>query len=216
LEQLAPYIETLRPVWFSDHLDMGNIPSDEKGRHFHGMQVPFTRSQAAIFRQNMRVMQERVRLPLLVENLFYKFVIPMPGSLPEPLFIREVLEETNCGLLLDVENLYINSINFDFDPYDWLEQAPLERAIEIHVAGGALLTSDDWAGKWADLHSQPVPDEVWKLAEYVVKRGPVKGILLERDQNYPPMADLLAELDIARGILAQGQPELSKRVPADA
>ena len=201
LERLAPYIEMLEPVWFSDHLDMGNIPDDDLGTYFHGMQVPFTRAQAAVLRQNMRVMTQRIRRPLLVENIFYKFVIPMPDSLPEPVFIGEVLEGTDCGLLLDVTNLQINAINFGFDPYDWLALAPLDRVIEIHVAGGQTLASGPWKGKWADTHSQPVPDAVWKLVEYVVKRAPVKGVLLERDQNYPPMRDLLTELRIAREIL---------------
>jgi len=207
LEHVAPFITTLNPVWFSDHLDMGNDPGDAKAMHAHGMPVPFTRAQVEVFRQNMSVAQKRIGLPLLVENLFYKFVIPMPGSLPEPVFIHEILEGTEHGLLLDVENLYVNSLNFNFDAYDWLEQAPLERAVEIHVAGGERAIGGEWAGKWLDSHSQPVPDEVWKLAEYVVKRAPVKAILLERGQRFPPMADLLAELEIARGLLAGASPK---------
>jgi uncharacterized protein (UPF0276 family) len=201
LERLAPYLHSLEPIWFSDHLDMGNLPSDAKGRYFHGVQVPFTRGQAAVFQQNMQVMRERVGLPLLVENLFYELVIPMPGSLSEPVFLREVLDGTDVGLLLDVENLYLNSLNFHFDPYQWLSEAPLERTVEIHVAGGEQRSAGPDAGKWSDTHSQPVPDEVWRLVEYVVARASVKAILVERDQSYPPMEELLAELDIARRVL---------------
>jgi uncharacterized protein (UPF0276 family) len=119
LERLAPYIELLDPVWFSDHVDMGNVPGDPLGRHFHGMQVPFTREQADVFHANMRVMQQRIPLPLLVENVAYDFVIPLPGSLPEPLFLRELLDGTEGGLLLDLTNLQINALNFGFDPYAW-------------------------------------------------------------------------------------------------
>jgi len=202
LDRLIPYLDTLDPVWFSDHIDMGNIPEDELGMYFHGMQVPFTHEQAAVFRHNMQVFSERVRRPLLVENIFYKFVFPMPDGLAEPAFIGEILKDSEWGLLLDVTNVYINALNFGFDPYAWLEQAPLERTVEIHLAGGELRTSGSWQGKWADTHSQPVPDPVWRMLEYVVDRAPVKAVLLERDQNYPPIQDLLAELDIARRILA--------------
>ncbi len=205
LDQLAPYIEALDPVWFSDHIDMGNLPGDEKAMYFHGMQVPFTREQAAVFRRNMQVFADRIGRPLLIENLFYKFVLPYPGSLPEPLFIAEILRGTPFGLVLDVTNVYLNALNFGFDPYAWLDQAPLEHTIEIHVAGGELRDDGPWQGKWADTHSQSVPDEVWRMAEYVVARGPVKGILLERDQNYPPFEELLRELRIARQILP-GRP----------
>jgi uncharacterized protein (UPF0276 family) len=201
LEQLAPYIEMLDPAWFSDHIDMGNIPEHEIGMYFHGMQVPFTREQVDIFRRNMRIFSERISLPLLVENIFYKFVFPMPGSLPEPEFIAEILRDSEWGLLLDVTNVYINALNFGFDPHAWLEAAPLERAVQLHVAGGELRTAGSWAGKWSDTHSQPVPDEVWRMVEYVVARGPVKAILLERDQNYPPIEDLVAEVQIARSLL---------------
>ena len=158
LDRLIPYLDTLDPVWFSDHIDMGNIPEDELGMYFHGMQVPFTHEQAAVFRHNMQVFSERVRRPLLVENIFYKFVFPMPNGLSEPAFIGEILKDSEWGLLLDVTNVYINALNFGFDPYAWLEQAPLERTVEIHVAGGELRTSGTWEGKWADTHSQPVPD----------------------------------------------------------
>jgi uncharacterized protein (UPF0276 family) len=201
LERLAPYIEELEPVWFSDHLDLGNIPDERLGMHFHGVEVPFTLAQAKTFQQNMRTMQERIGLPLLVENIAHDFLIPMPGALSEPAFLRECLTGDDQGLLLDVENLRLNGLNYGYDPYDWLAEAPLERVVQIHVAGGAKATKGSWAGRWVDSHSQPVADATWALVEHVVTRGPVKAILLERDQNYPPMAELLAELEIARALL---------------
>jgi hypothetical protein len=205
LDRLAPFLDLLEPVVFSDHLDMGNVPEDEVGRYFHGMPVPFTREQAAVFRQNMRIFADRVRRPLLVENIFYKLLLPMPGSLPEPVFIREVLDGTAHGLLLDLTNLHINALNLGFDAWAWLDQAPLERTVYIHVAGGEKRVGGAWDGRWADTHSQPVPDAVWRMVEHVVARAPVRGVLLERDQNYPTVADMVAELDIARGILGSAR-----------
>jgi uncharacterized protein (UPF0276 family) len=217
LDRLAPYIDGLDPVLFSDHIDMGNIPDDDLGKYFHGMQVPFTHAQAAVFRENMRVFQARVGRPLLVENLFYNFTLPMPGSLPEPVFIGEILKDTDFGLLLDITNVYLNSLNQGFDAYAWLDQAPLERAVQIHIAGGEQATSGPRAGEWSDTHSRPVHDEVWRMLEYVLPRAPVKAVLLERDQDYPPMAELLDELRIARQLLGRdpstGAAGLAASVP---
>jgi uncharacterized protein (UPF0276 family) len=201
LSKLCPYLDILRPLWFSDHVDMGNVPGDPLGRHFHGMQVPFTTAQARVFQHNLCMFQNQVGLPLLLENVAYDFLIPMPDSLPEPEFLREVFRDTPCGFLLDITNLQINALNFGFDALAWLEQAPLDRAVEIHVAGGELIQSGSWAGRWADTHSQPVPDAVWRMLEYVAPRAPIKGLILERDQRPPPMDELVAELRIARAIL---------------
>ncbi|MBV9327824.1 MAG: DUF692 domain-containing protein [Chloroflexi bacterium] len=201
LDRLAPYIDSLDPVLFSDHIDMGNIPDDDLGKYFHGMQVPFTAEQAEVFRRNMHLFQSRIGRPLLVENLFYNFVLPMPGSLPEPVFIGEILKDTEFGLLLDVTNIYLNSLNQGFDPYEWLDQAPLERTVQVHVAGGEQARSGPRAGEWSDTHSRPVPDAVWRMLEYALQRAPAKGILLERDQDYPPIEELLDELSIARQLM---------------
>lgn len=202
LDRLAPFVEALDPIAVGDHIDMGNRPGDELGMHLHGMPVPFTREQAAVFQRTMNVFAGRLRRPLLIENIFYKFVVPMPDRLPEPVFIGEILRGTEHGFILDVTNLCINALNFGFDPYAWLEQAPLAHTVYIHVSGGEQDSSGSWAGKWADTHNHPVPDGVWRMVEWVVGQVPVKGILLERDQDYPPMAELLAELRIARQILA--------------
>ena len=79
-------------------------------------------------------------------------------------------------------------------------------SLPVHVAGGEVRPEGSWQGRWADTHSQPVPDSVWRLVEYVVARGPVKGILVERDQNYPPFSELLDELRTARQILGAAAP----------
>jgi uncharacterized protein (UPF0276 family) len=201
LDRIAPFIERLDPIAAGDHIDGGNQPGSDLGQYLHGLPVPFTREQAGVFRHNMDVFAARLGRPLLVENIFYKFIVPMPETLPEPLFIREILQGTPHGLVLDVTNLCINALNFGFDPVAWLEQAPLDHTLYIHVSGGERRIGGSWDGKWADTHSQPVPDGVWELTDWIVSQVPVRGILLERDQNYPPMDELLRELAIARGII---------------
>lgn len=207
LDLLAPFLDLVEPRWFSDHLDQGNIPDGDALPH--GIPIAFTAEQAALTRRNMRIVSERIRRPLIVENTWYDYVIPLPGAIGEPAFITEVLRDTEHGLLLDVTNLWINAANYGFDVSEWLDAAPLHRVVELHVAGDELRTTGPKAGTWCDSHSRPVPEEVWELVEHVVARAPVRAITLERSNDIPPMAELLAEVERSRQILA-GAPALSR------
>src|SRR5262245_19954478 len=106
----------------------------------------------------------------------------MPGAeMEEPEFIAEVLRRNDCGLLLDVTNLYTNSINHHYDAVAFLEKLPLERIVQLHFVGG-----HEHDGTLIDSHSETTPKEIWSLLETVVSRAPVKGMILERDENLPP------------------------------
>lgn len=201
LDGLAPFLDLVDPVWFSDHLDQGSVPGGDPLPH--GIPIAFTPEQVAATRRNMAVVTGRIRRPLLVENTWYDYVLPLPGALPEPVFLTEVLRDTDHGLLLDVTNLWINAQNYHFDVWEWLAAAPLHRAVELHVAGDEQRTAGPKAGTWVDSHSRPVPDAVWEIVEHVVARAPIKAITLERSNDIPPMADLLAEVATARQILAR-------------
>lgn len=199
LDKIEPFLELVEPLWFSDHLDQGNVPDGDSLPH--GIPIAFTAEQAALTRRNMRIVTDRIQRPLLVENTWYDYVIPLPG-IGEPAFITEVLRGTEHGLLLDVTNLWINAANYGFDVDEWLDAAPLHRVVELHVAGDEQRSTGPKAGSWHDSHSQPVPEPIWALVEQVVARAPVKAITLERSNNLPPMAELLAEVDRSRQILA--------------
>lgn len=201
LERLQPFLDLLEPVWFSDHLDTANLPDPEAAAVAHGVPVPFTDEQADVFRKNMARVAQRIGRPLLIENLAYDVIIPVASRLSEPAFIERVLDGTNHGLLLDLANLHTNAVNFGFDPYEWLAEAPLDRVVELHVAGNERRCEGPLAGRLYDSHSQPVPDEVWELAEYVVGRAAVRAITVERGNNLPPLPDLIGELRIATQIL---------------
>jgi uncharacterized protein (UPF0276 family) len=106
------------------------------------------------------------------------------------------LERADIGMLLDVCNLYFNSVNHGYDPYKFLNSIPLERVVQLHLAGGFR-----HGKKWVDSHSYPVHEEVFQLTDYIVAHAPVKGILLERDDNYPEsFQELLDEMARAREI----------------
>jgi uncharacterized protein (UPF0276 family) len=122
----------------------------------------------------------------------------MPGNeMPETDFIQEIVERADCGLLLDVNNVIVNSINLKFDAKKFVDELPLDRVLQIHVAGHKLI--GDYI---IDTHGAPVIDPVFELLDYVLKKTDVKGIMLERDQNFPCFSEILDELRRLREIAA--------------
>jgi uncharacterized protein (UPF0276 family) len=110
-------------------------------------------------------------------------------------FLRHVVAETGCGLLLDVTNLFINSANHGVDPRRWLDEAPLESVVQLHFVG-----AEQAGERWIDSHAQPVGPGIWELLEEVLARAPARGAILERDEHIPPLAELLPELRTARDL----------------
>ena len=111
-------------------------------------------------------------------------------------FVSEVVERADCALLLDVNNVVVNATNFGEDPLEVLERLPLERAVQIHVAGFEVREE----GLLIDTHGSPVDSSVWPVLEAALQRtGPVP-VLLERDNDIPPLADLLDEISVIRAI----------------
>jgi uncharacterized protein (UPF0276 family) len=125
-----------------------------------------------------------VDVPLILENITY--MVTLPGAeMTEAQFLTEVVERSDCGLLLDITNLHINAVNHNYDVGDFFSQLPLERIVQLHFVGG------HWHnGVLIDSHSHSTPKEVWQLMDKVVAKVPVKGIVLERDENLPPFAEL--------------------------
>lgn len=113
------------------------------------------------------------------------------GRLCQP----EVLERADIGLLLDVNNVYVNSINHNFDPYKYLDRLPLERVVQVHIAGHS-----HGEEMIIDTHGAPVMRPVFELLDYLLTHTTVHAVMLERDQNYPDFKEILAELDQIRKI----------------
>jgi uncharacterized protein (UPF0276 family) len=133
-----------------------------------------------------------IAVPLILENITY--TLRLPGQeMSEGEFLRQIVAETGCGLLLDVTNLFINSANYGVDPRRWLDEAPLESVVQLHFVGAELCGEH-----WIDSHAQPVGPGIWELLDEVLARTPARGAILERDEQIPPLADLLPELCMAR------------------
>jgi uncharacterized protein (UPF0276 family) len=137
------------------------------------------------------VVTSRIKRPFALENITYYFEVPK-GQMTEAEFITRVIEGADIGLLLDVTNVYINSANHGYDPYAFLKAIPLDRVVQLHLAGGILQD-----GKWVDSHSHPIPEPVFELTDFVVAHAPVKGLLLERDDRFPASFQELAD-ELAR------------------
>jgi uncharacterized protein (UPF0276 family) len=139
--------------------------------------------------------QDRCGVPFALENITYYF--ELPGSrLREAELLTRIVERADCGLLLDLNNLYVNSRNHNYDPYEFMRALPLERVLQIHIAGA--VERDTFI---VDSHAHPTGDEVFEYLRFVCEKVPPPSVVLERDQNLPPFAELLAELRRARAAM---------------
>ena len=193
LRRLAALVERVDAPWFSDHLSFTKVPDTDIEQL---TPLWFTSESLAAVRRNLRQVEEAVGgRQFLLENITYYF--SMPGSeMTEAEFVTRVLDGGGTGLLLDVNNVYVNSVNLGFDPYEFLDSVPLERTVQIHLAGGIYVRD-----MLVDSHSAPVNETVWELLGYVLDRAPVKAILLEWDQDWPEFGVLIEHLDRARAML---------------
>lgn len=192
LLKLAGIARKSKALWLSDHLCFTKAGGIDLGQL---TPLPFTEEAIEIVCHNVKQVKRHVKAPFLLENITYYF--PIPGAeMDEPEFITRVLKEADCGLLLDVTNLFTNATNHGYDPYEFLKSIPLDRVVQIHLAGGMWMQE-----VLIDSHSHAVPAEVWELLTWVVAHSAVKGVLVERDDNFPPFSELIGELDAARKII---------------
>lgn len=192
LEQLKATIGRIEPVWFSDHLSMTSANGVSAG---HLVPLAFTQEVLCAVVEKIRRLQDTVALPFLLENITYYF--PIPGSeMNEWDFVAGVAEAADCGLLLDLNNLFINARNHGYEPAQFLEGVPFDRVVEIHLGGAAFRE-----GLWVDTHGGAVAPEVWEMLATVCDRTRVRAVVLERDQNIPPFAEIAGELRRAGEIL---------------
>ena len=182
----------VKPAWFSEHLAMTHVRGIDIG---HLAPVSFSEETISTVVEKTRKVQAEAGIPMLLENVAYYFRLP-DSELAEHEVITEIVRGADCGLLLDLNNLLANARNHGYDPYGFLDRIPLDRVMQVHLAGGA------WRqGVYIDTHGNPVEDDVWRFLEYVCRRSPLKAVLLERDVDVPPLEELFAELDHARAIM---------------
>ena len=160
------------------------------------MPIPFTADAVRHVAARIRRAQEILERPIAVENVSY---YAAPGAeLSEIEFVTAVLEEADCGLLLDVNNIFVNAVNHGYDPVGFLHALPAERVLYFHTAGHFVEAPD----LRVDTHGAAVCDDVWELLAAAYRHcGPVPT-LLERDFNFPPLDELLGEVARIRRLQA--------------
>lgn len=197
LIQLKALAERVRPKFISDHLCWTGIA----GRNLHDL-LPLPQTDEAVHHiaRRVRDVQNFLGQQILLENVssYLRF---QHSTLSEWEFISAVADEADCGILLDINNIYVNSCNHGFDPGVFIDAIPRSRVQQIHLAGhshnGKLVI---------DTHDHPVPDPVWALYAHAVRRFGAIPTMIERDDDVPPLAELVTELDIAREISAANLP----------
>ncbi|UCE88370.1 MAG: DUF692 domain-containing protein [Pseudomonadota bacterium] len=171
---------------YSEHL---SYCSDD-GHLYDLMPIPFTAEAVTYVADRIRRTQEILERRIAIENVSY---YAAPGKeMDEITFINAVLEEADCDLLLDVNNIYVNSVNHGYDANEFLKALPVERIAYVHVAGHYNEDKD----LIVDTHGADVIDPVWRMLESAYEHFGVIPTLLERDFNIPPLPELLGEVDI--------------------
>ena len=187
LERFAEVAAIARAEWISEHVAFTCTPEVDLG---HLNPVPLTREMVELMADHARELSKRCGPPLLLENITSH--LRLEGELSETEFLNDLCAQANCGLLLDVTNLFINSKNHRFDPLRWLHELEPGRIQQLHIVGYSRQ-----GDRYTDDHSQSVQDELLELAGAVMAYAPVQAIILERDAQFPSpeiMEEELAKL----------------------
>jgi uncharacterized protein len=197
LARFQHLVERYEPALVSEHLAW----STHETTYFNDLlPLPYTEATLSRFCDHIDQVQEAIRRPMLLENPS-TYVAFAESTMSETDFIRSVAQRTGCGLLLDVNNVFVSATNHGFSALDYLSDFPLTGVGEVHLAGHAEQSDDEGELLLIDSHDGPVADAVWKLFEIVISRcGPVPT-LVEWDSNIPDWPILQAEAAAAQKIL---------------
>lgn len=200
LADLAERAEALGAPLVTEHIAFvragGTLTASPRLEAGHLLPVPRTRDALDVLCENVRIAQDSLPVPLALENI--AALISWPGEeMTEGRFLAELVERTGVRLLIDVANLHTNHVNRGEDPVKALDELPVGAIAYVHVAGG--LERD---GVWHDTHAHPVPRPVLDILAELRSRTDPPGVLLERDDDFPPEEELAAELETIRATLA--------------
>lgn len=192
LSKLAALVERIEPAAISEHLCWSGV-----GGHYLNdlLPLPYTRQALETVCRHVDQVQEALRRPILVENIssYLQFA---DAHMSEWAFIAELVKRSGCGILLDVNNLYVSACNHGFDPLVFIDALPAQAVAEIHLAGYEMV--DDFL---FDSHSRPVHEPVWQLYQQTLARLGPRPTLIEWDNQIPALEVLLAEKDRAQAYL---------------
>lgn len=189
LRQVFELAQRLQPVWISDHLCWTGVD----GLNMHDLlPVPFTQETLDHIVQRIQAVQDYLGRRILLENVS-SYITFKDSTFTEWEFLAQIAQQADCFILLDINNLYVNSVNHGFDPDLYLKALPKTRVQQFHLAG-----HQRHAHYIIDTHDAPIVDPVWRLYQAALKYfGPV-AVMIERDDHIPPFPELLNELNYAK------------------
>jgi uncharacterized protein len=191
LADLRALARRFEPAWISDHLCW----TGAAGHNLHDLlPLPYTAEVVRHVSQRIREVQDFLERPILLENVssYLRF---RDSTLSEWEFLRAVTEQADCGILLDINNIFVNAFNHRFSAEQYLDAIPVERVVQFHLAGHS-----DHGTHLLDTHDQPVREEVWALYERAVRRFGAVSTLIEWDDNIPEFSVLADTAERARRI----------------
>jgi uncharacterized protein (UPF0276 family) len=196
LKKLKALTKRTKTPWLSDHLCWGSVD----GTYSHDLlPMPYTFAAARRTAEKIRMVRDYLEIPIAVENVssYTEFHV---SEMTEWEFLTEVVELADCGILLDVNNIYVSSQNHGFDPYDYVNNVPHHRVAQMHIAGHTKFEK-----YILDTHDHPVLDPVWKLYAHAIKRCGVTATLLEWDDKIPSFQEVHDEALKANQFIAQAR-----------
>ena len=196
LRDLKALADRIEPAWVSDHLCWTGV--DQHNLH-DLLPLPYTEAALRHVVERVQQVQELLGRRLLLENVS-SYVSFAGDEMSEWEFIAELAQRADCELLLDVNNVYVSSVNHGFDARAFIDAMPRERVRQIHLAG-----HEDHGHYLVDTHDHPVCEAVWQLYGYTVQRLGAVPTMIERDDHIPGFDVLLAERDRAQALLNRGQ-----------
>ena len=201
LDGVAAIVERLKAPAYSEHLAFTRVP----GRDLANLlPLPKTEAVAEMIIGKVRTIQSRIPVPFLLENISYVFEWP-DSDMTDAEFLNLICRETGAGLLLDIENVYLNSCNHSFDPYECLAGLPAGLVKEVHMAGGIAVQEKGLPQPFlADSHSHPLPPETLDLLDWALAHHAPATVVLERDDRLDATDEILS--DIAQIRARVGQP----------
>lgn len=189
LARLKRFVDEIDPAWVSDHVCWTGVA----GLNTHELvPMPFTEESLAHVVARVRIVQELLERPLVLENPS-SYVTYVASTMTEWEFIGRMAEEADCGLLLDVANVRVSAVNHDFDPVEYLRALPHDRVVQMHLAGHTELDTHI-----VDTHDRPVADPVWDLYVIATELTGAVSTLVEWDEALPPFPEVHAEVLKAR------------------
>lgn len=202
LDRVAGVVERVKAPAYSEHLAFTRVP----GRDLANLlPLPRTEAVAESIIAKVRTVQSRVGAPFLLENISYVFEWP-DSKLSDAEFLDLICRETGAGLLLDIENLYLNAKNHGLDPLAFLDALPRDLVKEIHMAGGVTLHEEGLDRPFlADSHSHPMPDETLDLLRHALRRQSPSTVILERDDRLDAVDEILDDVIRLRACVADAR-----------